>query len=61
MVNIEERFIPRKRTALDGKAWWCIWDEKSGNWSTYILHGKYRTKKLALYAIRSTLQPLHRL
>ena len=24
----EARFVPAKRTALDGRVWWCIFDKK---------------------------------
>ena len=46
------RFIPAKRIALDGVAWWCVWDCERSNWSTFICHGKYRTKKECLENIR---------
>ena len=36
---------PRKRTALDGKTWWCVFDTDTMSWSTIILFGKYKTKK----------------
>ena len=45
------RFVPLKRTALDGKVWWCVWDEEKDQWSTYVCHGKYKTKREAQYAI----------
>lgn len=46
-----ERFIPRKRTALDGKTWWCVYDTVAGGWSSYVCHGRYRRKKDADFAI----------
>ena len=46
-----ERFEARKRTALDGLLWWCVWDKARHNWSTFLVHGKYRRKKDAEYAI----------
>lgn len=45
------RFIPQKRTALDGKVWWCVFDTVRRQWSTYIYHGKYRTRKACQDAI----------
>lgn len=29
-----ERFIPAKRQAVDGRVWWCIIDRKTGKWSS---------------------------
>ena len=48
---MNNRFEPRKRTALDGKVWWCVYDTKENRWSTYLYHVKYRTKKDCIYAI----------
>lgn len=44
-------FEPRQRTALDGKTWWYVWDKRENTWSTYISHGKYKTKKECQFAI----------
>lgn len=44
-------FEPRKRTALDGKYWWCVFDTDSMKWSTLVWFGKYRTKRDCQYAI----------
>ena len=41
---------PRKRTALDGKVWWCVFDTDKMEWST-ILFGKYNLKRDCQYAI----------
>lgn len=46
-----ERFIPKKRTALDGKVWWCVWDNETNDWSNYLCHGKYKTKKDCIWCI----------
>ena len=35
---------PRKRTALDGRVWWCVFDTSKNSWSTLICFGKYNTK-----------------
>lgn len=45
------RFIPQKRIALDGRQWWCVYDTQRHGWSTYLCHGKYRTRKACQYAI----------
>lgn len=44
-------FEPRKRTALDGKTWWCVYNTKNYEWSTLVCFGKYKTKKDCQYAI----------
>jgi len=45
---MNKRFIPLKRFALDGKMWWCVWDNMRHDWSTYTCHcGMYKTKKAA--------------
>lgn len=41
---------PRKRTALDGKVWWCVFDTDKMEWST-ILFGRYKLKRDCKYAI----------
>ena len=46
------RYEPRQRTALDGKVWWCIWDNKEGEWSKLFYFGKYKTKRDALIGIK---------
>lgn len=45
------RFIPEKRTAIDGKQWWCVFDTLRHCWSTYLCHGKYRTRTACQTAI----------
>ena len=44
-------FIPMKRTALDGKVWWCVWDSLNKKWSSYICFGKYKLKRDCQFAI----------
>ena len=44
---------PRKRTALDGKVWWCVFDTNAWKWSTLWCFGKYKTKKDCQIAINS--------
>lgn len=41
----EPRLVPKKRTAVDGKTWWCAYDTIKEDWSTLIYLGKYKTKK----------------
>lgn len=45
------RFIPEKRTAIDGKQWWCVYDTQRHCWSTYTCHGKYKTRSACQLAI----------
>lgn len=42
-----DRFEARKKTALDGKVWWCVYDTYRKGWSTFLCHGKYKTRKEA--------------
>ena len=43
---------PRKRTSLDGKIWWCVFDTDKMKWSTLLFFdGKYKTKKACQYDI----------
>lgn len=51
---MKTRFEPRQRTALDGRVWWCIFDKQTMRWSTFLCHGKYRTRHAAQYAIDKT-------
>ena len=41
----------RKRTALDGKVWWCVFDTDTWKWSTIVLFGRYKTKRDCQIAI----------
>ena len=36
---------PRKRTALDGKVWRCVFDTNKDSWSTLTCFGKYETRR----------------
>lgn len=47
----EERFIPAKRQALDGKTWWVVYDNKRKEYSTYVCHGRYKRKKDCVFYI----------
>ena len=42
---------PRKRTALDGKTWWCVFDADTMKWSTIAYFGKYKLKRDCQLAI----------
>lgn len=46
-----ERFVPKKRTAVDGKVWWVVWDNKTNDYSAFTCHGKYATKKECEFTI----------
>lgn len=48
-----ERFEARKRTALDGRVWWCVYDKERHAWSTFLCHGRYKTRKACEQAIIS--------
>lgn len=39
---------PKKRTALDGKTWWCAFDTDT---MKYVYYGRYKTKKECQFAI----------
>ena len=41
------RFEARKRTAIDGRVWWCVYDTTERKWSTYLCFGRYKTKRAA--------------
>ena len=43
----KERFQAQKRVWVDGKTWWCVYDLLLNGWSTYLCHGRYKTKKEA--------------
>lgn len=47
---------PRKRTALDGKFWWCVFDTDTMSWSTLTCFGKYKTKVACMFVINRYLQ-----
>lgn len=42
---------PRKRTAIDGKTWWCVFNADTMKWDTSTFFGKYRTKRACQNAI----------
>ena len=50
-----ERFTPMKRRAVDGRLWWCIYDNERHAWSAFLCHGRYKTRKAAQYAIDKNL------
>jgi hypothetical protein len=45
-------FEARKRTALDGKTWWVVFDVNKQKYSTLLCFGKYKTKKACNIAIQ---------
>lgn len=42
---------PRKRTALDGRIWWCVFDADKGKYSTITRFGRYKTKRSCQFSI----------
>lgn len=42
---------PRKRTALDGTVWWCVFDTDTMYWSMVFMFKKYPTKFACQQAI----------
>ena len=44
-------FEARKRTALDGKEWWCVYDMDKKQWSTLVVFGRYKLKRDCQFAI----------
>lgn len=46
-------FEARKRTAIDGKVWWCVFDLCAMKWSTLWCFGRYKTKRECQIAIDS--------
>jgi len=49
-----ERYTPKKRRAVDGRLWWCIYDNERHAWSTNTALGRYKTKKAAQWRIDNT-------
>ena len=55
------RFCPKKRTAIDGCVWWCIFDNQRNEWSKYIFHfGKFKTRKAAQLVVDQTVSKIER-
>ena len=47
----KDKLEPRKRTAADGRTWWCVYNTTKNEWSTITYFGKYRTKCSCKFAI----------
>lgn len=45
------RFVPQKRTAIDGRNWWLVYDRENGEYSTWTCFGIYKSKHLCQLAI----------
>lgn len=45
------RFYPVKRTALDMKTYWVVWDAYEECYSAFGCHGVYKLKRNAQFAI----------
>lgn len=46
-----QRYEPRKRTAIDGRVYWCVYDTLENKYSSLLCFIKYRTKKDCQIAI----------
>lgn len=46
-----KRYEPRKRTAIDGRTYWCVYDTLENKYSSMLCFTKYRTKKECQIAI----------
>jgi len=44
----QSRYAPVKRQAIDGKIWWCVWDNKFLQWTAVC---KHRTRKETVLSI----------
>lgn len=44
-------YEPRKRTAIDGKTWWVVFDTETRKYSNSLCFGRYKTKKACQIAI----------
>lgn len=53
----EKRFIPVKRTALDRRVWWVVFDTKTKKYSDLLYYGKYMTRKACQFAIDYNAKP----
>ena len=49
----QSRFGPSKRTAIDGKAWWCMYDYKD---HAYVTWYRFRTRRQALVQLATDLR-----
>lgn len=45
------RFIPVKRTAIDRKTWWVVYDLVENKYSSLLCFGRYHTRKACQWAI----------
>ena len=41
--NDPNRFVPKKRTAIDGTVWWVPFDTLRKEYSSFLCHGRYKT------------------
>ncbi len=46
-----KRYETRKRTAIDGRIYWCVYDTLKNKYSSMLCFTKYRTKKECQIAI----------
>lgn len=45
----------RKRTAVDGSVWWCVFNLRTQDWSLDVRHGRYKSRLDCECAITSTI------
>lgn len=45
----------RKRTAVDGSIWWCVFNLRTQDWSLDVRHGRYQSRLDCECAITSTI------
>ncbi len=52
------RFVPVKRTALDGRQWWCVYDNEKGEWANATVLGgaKWKMKLECARAIARAIE-----
>ena len=43
-MTLEERFVAKEFDGTDDKTWWRVFDNATGNWSTFECHDKYDDK-----------------
>lgn len=51
----QSRYEPVKREALDGKVWWCLWDNRNYQ----FLCGRYETRRALLVHLMINLKHNH--
>ena len=47
----KDKLEPVKRTSIDGKTWWCVYNTTKQEFSTNTYFGRYKTKSACKFAI----------